>query len=95
MWVTTQISIKIHIWNIIFPNFIDLFYLQTYVANILIAINPYREITDLYAPATIKKYNGRSLGELPPHVFAIGNGERNSIFFLTNSDWFDFSIFSW
>ena len=49
-----------------------LFSLQTYVANILIAVNPYRELTDLYAPATIKKYNGRSLGELPPHVFAIG-----------------------
>ncbi|XP_011295457.1 myosin heavy chain 95F isoform X2 [Musca domestica] len=47
--------------------------IYTYVANILIAINPYREITDLYAPATIKKYNGRSLGELPPHVFAIAD----------------------
>lgn len=46
--------------------------LQTYVANILIAVNPYREIRELYAPDTIKKYNGRSLGELPPHVFAIG-----------------------
>lgn len=45
---------------------------QTYVANILIAVNPYREIKELYAPDTIKKYNGRSLGELPPHVFAIG-----------------------
>lgn len=48
------------------------FQLQTYVANILIAVNPYREIRELYAPDTIKKYNGRSLGELPPHVFAIG-----------------------
>ncbi|XP_013109162.1 myosin heavy chain 95F isoform X3 [Stomoxys calcitrans] len=47
--------------------------IYTYVANILIAINPYREITDLYAPATIKKYNGRSLGELAPHVFAIAD----------------------
>ncbi|XP_075148693.1 myosin heavy chain 95F jaguar isoform X2 [Haematobia irritans] len=47
--------------------------IYTFVANILIAINPYREITDLYAPATIKKYNGRSLGELPPHVFAIAD----------------------
>ncbi|TMW48172.1 hypothetical protein DOY81_006742 [Sarcophaga bullata] len=47
--------------------------IYTYVANILIAVNPYRELTDLYAPATIKKYNGRSLGELPPHVFAIAD----------------------
>jgi len=50
--------------------------LQTYVANILIAVNPYREIKELYAPDTIKKYNGRSLGELPPHVFAIGEWIR-------------------
>lgn len=42
------------------------------MANILIAVNPYREIKELYAPDTIKKYNGRSLGELQPHVFAIG-----------------------
>lgn len=42
------------------------------MANILIAVNPYREISDLYSSATIKKYTGRSLGELPPHVFAIG-----------------------
>lgn len=36
-------------------------------------MNPYREIKDLYVPATIKAYNGKSLGEMPPHVFAIGN----------------------
>lgn len=46
--------------------------LQTYVANILIALNPYKEIKDLYSDAAIKRYNGKSLGELPPHVFAIG-----------------------
>lgn len=45
---------------------------QTYVANILIAVNPYKEIKELYNSNTIKKYNGRSLGELSPHVFAIG-----------------------
>lgn len=46
--------------------------IQTYVANILIALNPYKEIRELYDGNTIKKYQGRSLGELPPHVFAIG-----------------------
>jgi myosin heavy subunit len=49
----------------------DLF-LQTYVANILIAVNPYCEIKDLYSSKTIKTYQGKSLGVLPPHVFAIG-----------------------
>lgn len=45
---------------------------QTYVANILIAVNPYFEIKDLYSAKTIKSYQGKSLGVLPPHVFAIG-----------------------
>lgn len=46
---------------------------QTYVANILIAVNPYKEVKDLYTAPTIKRYNGKSLGELQPHVFAIAD----------------------
>ena len=42
------------------------------MANILIAVNPYQEISDLYTKQTISKYKGKSLGVLPPHVFAIG-----------------------
>lgn len=45
---------------------------QTFVANILIAVNPYYDIPKLYTPETIKQYRGRSLGTLPPHVYAIG-----------------------
>lgn len=48
------------------------FDLQTYVANILIAINPYKELRGVYSSDTMKRYNGKSLGVLPPHVFAIG-----------------------
>ncbi len=51
---------------------IFLFIFQTYVANILIAINPYKELQGRYNVDTIKKYNGKSLGVMPPHVFAIG-----------------------
>ncbi|CAG5041359.1 unnamed protein product [Parnassius apollo] len=47
--------------------------IYTYVANILLAVNPYEDIPDLYSSSTIKKYQGRSLGELPPHVFAIAD----------------------
>ncbi|KAL2081863.1 hypothetical protein ACEWY4_021681 [Coilia grayii] len=47
--------------------------IYTYVANILIAVNPYVEIPKLYAPETIKQYQGRSLGTLPPHVYAIAD----------------------
>ncbi|XP_012941999.2 unconventional myosin-VI [Aplysia californica] len=47
--------------------------IYTYTANILIAINPYYEIPDLYASSTIKKYQGKSLGTLPPHCYAIAD----------------------
>jgi myosin-6 len=47
--------------------------IYTYTANILIAINPYYEIPDLYTTATIKKYQGKSLGTLPPHCYAIAD----------------------
>ncbi len=42
------------------------------MANILIAINPYKEVVGLYSNETIKRYNGKSLGVMPPHVYAIG-----------------------
>lgn len=48
-------------------------FFQTYVANILIAVNPYKEIPSLYSKDTMKSYQGRSLGEKPPHVFAIAD----------------------
>ncbi|MEQ2173568.1 hypothetical protein GOODEAATRI_033365, partial [Goodea atripinnis] len=41
--------------------------IYTYVANILIAVNPYYDIPKLYSAETIKQYQGRSLGTLPPH----------------------------
>ncbi|XP_052556037.1 unconventional myosin-VI isoform X2 [Tympanuchus pallidicinctus] len=47
--------------------------IYTYVANILIAVNPYFDIPKFYSSEAIKKYQGRSLGTLPPHVFAIAD----------------------
>jgi len=47
--------------------------IYTYVANILIAVNPYFEIKNLYSSETIKKYHGKSLGAVPPHVFAVAD----------------------
>ncbi|KAK7877095.1 hypothetical protein WMY93_032204, partial [Mugilogobius chulae] len=47
--------------------------IYTYVANILIAVNPYYDLPKLYSPETIKQYRGRSLGTLPPHVYAIAD----------------------
>eukprot|EP00795_Rhopilema_esculentum_P017125 gene17125-8649_t len=47
--------------------------IYTYVANILIAVNPYHEVGHLYSMDSIKKYKGKSIGVLPPHVFAIAD----------------------
>eukprot|EP00096_Caligus_rogercresseyi_P001057 TRINITY_DN1165_c0_g1_i1.p1 TRINITY_DN1165_c0_g1~~TRINITY_DN1165_c0_g1_i1.p1 ORF type:complete len:1290 (+),score=487.80 TRINITY_DN1165_c0_g1_i1:159-4028(+) len=47
--------------------------IYTYVANILIAINPYKEIKGLYSSQTVAAYRGKSLGTLPPHIFAIAD----------------------
>ncbi|XP_025150644.3 unconventional myosin-VI isoform X4 [Bubalus bubalis] len=47
--------------------------IYTYVANILIAVNPYFDIPKIYSSDTIKSYQGKSLGTRPPHVFAIAD----------------------
>ncbi|XP_022281973.1 unconventional myosin-VI isoform X3 [Canis lupus familiaris] len=47
--------------------------IYTYVANILIAVNPYFDIPKIYTSETIKSYQGKSLGTMPPHVFAIAD----------------------
>uniref|UniRef100_A0A8C5LC46 Unconventional myosin-VI n=1 Tax=Jaculus jaculus TaxID=51337 RepID=A0A8C5LC46_JACJA len=47
--------------------------IYTYVANILIAVNPYFDLPKIYSSDTIKSYQGKSLGTMPPHVFAIAD----------------------
>ena len=47
--------------------------IYTYVANILVAINPYKMKPELYNQKMIEKYKGRSLGTLPPHCYAIAD----------------------
>ncbi|CAD5118005.1 DgyrCDS6746 [Dimorphilus gyrociliatus] len=47
--------------------------IYTYVANILIAVNPYKDVSHLYGTAAIKNYQGKSLGTVPPHVYAIAD----------------------
>lgn len=46
--------------------------IYTYVAHILIAVNPYYEIGGLHSATAIASYQGMSLGTMPPHVYAIG-----------------------
>ena len=44
----------------------------------LVAINPY-EILPIYTNALIKEYRDRKIGELPPHIFAIGDSSYNDM----------------
>uniref|UniRef100_A0AC35U1J6 Myosin motor domain-containing protein n=1 Tax=Rhabditophanes sp. KR3021 TaxID=114890 RepID=A0AC35U1J6_9BILA len=53
--------------------------IYTYVANILISINPYKSIPELYSVDTMHSYAGKSLGILPPHIFAIADKAYNEM----------------
>eukprot|EP01137_Pigoraptor_chileana_P015590 Opistho-2@423 len=46
--------------------------IYTYTASILVAVNPYKEISG-YGSDQMRRYCGVSLGRLPPHVYAIGD----------------------
>jgi len=47
-------------------------FVQTYTGSILVAVNPY-QILPIYTAEQIKLYRERKIGELPPHIFAIGD----------------------
>jgi myosin heavy subunit len=46
--------------------------IYTFTGNILVAVNPYKPLA-IYSLDTIRKYSGRALGSLPPHIYAIAN----------------------
>lgn len=52
---------------------------QSLVGKVLIAINPYEPISDLYSERTIRKYNGNVDKNLAPHIYLIGKCGGNLI----------------
>lgn len=47
-------------------------FFQTYASNILVAINPYENIVQLYGSQQMKNYDEAPSKNLPPHIYAIG-----------------------
>lgn len=42
-------------------------FLQTYIGNVAVSVNPYKTL-EIYNEETIEKYRGRNFYELPPHM---------------------------
>ncbi|KAK2172331.1 hypothetical protein NP493_972g00051 [Ridgeia piscesae] len=56
--------------NLFIRYFNNLIY--TYTGSILVAVNPY-QVLPIYTAEQIQLYRDRKIGEIPPHIFAIGD----------------------
>eukprot|EP01043_Picozoa_sp_COSAG02_P010080 COSAG02_NODE_349_length_24073_cov_102.816092_6_plen_1343_part_00 len=65
------------LWNLRCRYLSDNIY--TYTGYILIAINPYKDMSHIYQDDLMFQYKGKSIGTLDPHVFAIADHSYRSM----------------
>lgn len=46
--------------------------LQTFASKLLIAVNLFRDLPNLYGSTEMKVYQGKSIHAKPPHIYAMG-----------------------
>ncbi|KAJ7305984.1 hypothetical protein JRQ81_010350, partial [Phrynocephalus forsythii] len=52
--------------------------IYTYIGSILVSVNPY-QMYNIYGTEQVLQYEGKGLGENPPHLFAIANIAHNKL----------------
>ncbi|XP_023288541.1 unconventional myosin-XV [Orussus abietinus] len=70
------------LWNLKIRYDKELIY--TYTGSILVAVNPYK-MFDIYGLDQVKLYEGRILGTLPPHLFAVGSSAYSQVSAANNA----------
>jgi len=65
------------LWNLRCRYLSDSIY--TYTGYILIAINPYKDMSHIYQDDLMFQYKGKSIGTLDPHVFAVADHSYRSM----------------
>jgi len=53
--------------------------IYTYIGHVLISVNPFKEIANLYTERTLKDYKGKYRYELSPHVYSLADDMYRSM----------------
>jgi myosin-1 len=53
--------------------------IYTYIGHVLISVNPFKSINNLYSEQTLQDYRGKYRYEMPPHVFSLADDMYRSM----------------